>query len=72
MPNSILLPKAINGRISLVDLAGRERQVLLPETSLSKGFQRFGFDLSGVSEGMYLITLYSDQGIQVQRLMVSH
>lgn len=66
------LPKAINGGISLLDLAGRERQVLLPETTLNKGFQRFEFDLSGVSEGMYLITLYSDQGIQVQRLMVSH
>lgn len=66
------LPKAISGRISLVDLAGRERQVLLPETSLTKGFHRFEFDLSGVSEKMYLITLYSDQGIQVQRLMVSH
>ncbi|MFA9389806.1 MAG: T9SS type A sorting domain-containing protein [Prolixibacteraceae bacterium] len=66
------LPKAINGRISLVDLAGRERQVLLPETNLSKGFQRFEFDLSGVSEGMYLITLYSDEGVQIQRLMVTH
>ena len=66
------LPKAINGRISLVDLAGRERQVLLPKTNLTKGFQRYEFDMSGVSEGMYLMTLYSDQGIQVQRLMVSH
>lgn len=69
---SFTLSDAITGRISLVDLAGRERQVLLPETTLSKGFQRFEFDLAGVSEGMYLITLYSNQGFQMQRLLISH
>lgn len=66
------LNQAIDGKISLVDLAGRERQVLQPQTSLSAGSHRFDVDVSNVPEGIYLITLYSDQGVQTQRFIVTH
>jgi hypothetical protein len=67
---SFELPKAIEGRISLLDLQGRERMILLEKTSISKGFQQLDLDLSGISEGIYLLTLFSDSGIQTQRLVV--
>ncbi len=67
---SFELPKAIEGRISLLDLQGRERLILLEKTSISKGFQQFDLDLSGISEGIYLLTLFSDSGVQTQRLVV--
>jgi hypothetical protein len=67
---SFTLPEAINGRITLIDLSGRERQVLQPNTNYSKGSHQVEVDLSNVSEGIYLITLYSNKGIQTQRLIV--
>ncbi|MDA3881363.1 MAG: T9SS type A sorting domain-containing protein, partial [Prolixibacteraceae bacterium] len=67
---SFELPETIGARISLVDLTGREKQVLHPQSQFAAGRHQFNFDLSSVAEGMYLITLYSDQGVQTQRLMV--
>jgi len=67
---SFSLPEAIGGRIILVDLSGRERQVLQPDIYFPAGSHRFDFDLSTVVEGIYLITLYSNKGVQTQRLMV--
>ncbi|MDA3928364.1 MAG: T9SS type A sorting domain-containing protein, partial [Prolixibacteraceae bacterium] len=68
---TFMLNETINGKISLVDLAGRERQVLQPQTTLSSGNHRFDLDVSDVPEGIYLITLYSDKGIQTQRFIIS-
>jgi len=68
---SFTLPEAIDGRITLVDLSGRERQVLQPQTNYSKGSHRFDVDVSSVPEGIYLLTLYSDKGVQTQRLIVA-
>ncbi|MBN2805208.1 MAG: T9SS type A sorting domain-containing protein [Prolixibacteraceae bacterium] len=68
---SFTLPEAIEGRITLVDLSGRERQILQHNTNYSKGTHRFELDLSSVPEGIYLLTLYSDKGIQTQRLIVA-
>jgi len=68
---SFTLPEAIDGRITLVDLAGRERQMLKPQTSFSKGSHRIDVDVSSVPEGIYLLTLYSDKGVQTQRLIVA-
>jgi hypothetical protein len=67
---SFELPDDINGRITLVDLSGRERQVLQPQSQFTAGPHQFDFDLSSVAEGIYLLTLYSDKGVQTQRLMV--
>jgi hypothetical protein len=68
---SFTLPEAIEGRITLVDLAGRERQLLQPQTNYSKGSHQIDLDVSNVPEGIYLIALYSDKGIQTQRLIVT-
>ena len=68
---SFSLNEAINGRITLVDLAGRERQVLKPQTKFAIGPHQINVDVSAVPEGIYLITLYSDKGIQTQRLIVT-
>jgi hypothetical protein len=68
---SFTLPEAITGRITLVDLSGRERQVLKPQTNYAKGSHSIEVDVSSVPEGIYLITLYSNKGIQTQRLIVN-
>ena len=68
---SFNLNEAINGRITLVDLAGRERQVLKSQTKFAIGSHQISVDVSAVPEGIYLITLYSDKGIQTQRLIVT-
>ncbi len=67
---SFTLPESIEGRITLVDLSGRERQALHPQSQFAAGLHQFDFDLSSVAEGIYLLTLYSDKGVQTQRLMV--
>lgn len=68
---SFTLNEPIDGQITLVDLAGREQQVLQAQTQFSSGFHRLDMDVSEVPEGVYLITLYSDKGIQVQRFIVA-
>jgi hypothetical protein len=68
---SFTLNEAVEGRILLVDIAGRERQVLQPQTSFTKGSHRIDIDVSNVPEGVYLITLYSNKGIQTQRFIVT-
>lgn len=68
---SFELPETIDARISLVDLAGRERQILQPQTQFAAGSHQLDFDLSFVAEGIYLLTLYSDKGVQTQRLIVT-
>jgi len=68
---SFTLPEAINGRIILVDLAGRERQLLQAQTNYAKGSHSIEVDVSSVPEGIYLITLYSNKGVQTQRFIVA-
>lgn len=68
---SFTLPEAIVGRITLVDLSGRERQILKPQTQFTIGSHNFNVDVSSVPEGIYLITLYSNKGIQTQRFIVA-
>jgi hypothetical protein len=68
---SFTLPEAITGRITLVDLAGRERQVLMPQASYAKGQHNIPVDLSNIPEGMYLLTLYTSKGVQTQRVIVA-
>lgn len=68
---SFTLPEAVNGRITLIDLTGRERQVLQPTANYAAGSHQFEVDLSAVPSGIYLVALYADKGIQVQRLVVS-
>ncbi|MFA9391267.1 MAG: T9SS type A sorting domain-containing protein [Prolixibacteraceae bacterium] len=68
---SFTLNEQVDGRITLVDLAGRERQVLQSQTSFTKGSHRMDVDVSTVPEGIYLITLFSDKGIQTQRFIVT-
>jgi hypothetical protein len=68
---SFTLPETIDARITLVDLAGREKQVLHQQSHFAAGKHQLDFDLSNVSEGIYLLTLYADKGVQTQRLMVA-
>jgi hypothetical protein len=65
------LPGAITGKISLVDLAGHEQKILQPKTSFSKGTQQLEFSINEVPEGIYLLLLYADEGIQTQRIIVT-
>ncbi len=68
---SFTLPEAVDGRITLVDLSGRERQVLQPQTSYAKGQHSISVDLGIVPGGIYLLILYSDKGVQTQRIIVA-
>jgi hypothetical protein len=47
-----------------------ERQLRYPQSQFAAGKHQFDFDLSNVAEGIYLLTLYADKGVQTQRLMV--
>jgi len=68
---SFTLPETIEGRISLSDLSGHERQLLKPQTNYAKGQHSINVDLSNVPEGIYLLTLYSNKGVQTQRVIVA-
>lgn len=68
---SFTLPEAIDGRITLVDLTGRERQLLQPQTTFAKGQHQIDVDVSSVPGGIYLLILYSDKGVQTQRIIVA-
>lgn len=69
---SFCLNEPVVGKISLVDIAGRERQVIQSQTTLSLGSHRFDLDVSSIPDGIYLIALYSDNGIQTQQLIVKN
>ena len=65
------LDKSIKGRVALVDIAGTIVKELVPERDFKLGRNAFTFDLSGVQEGIYLLTIYSDHGFKTYRLIVT-
>lgn len=68
---SFHLPEPIGARIMLVDLSGRELQMLLPTTNFSEGQHNIELDISFAPKGIYLLTLYSEKGTQTERLIVT-
>jgi hypothetical protein len=61
----------IIGSISIVNMAGIKIRELQPKTTFSKGHNYFQMDLSGISPGMYLISVNTVKGFKTQRLIVS-
>ena|GEM_PF-4731585 len=59
-------------RVSIVDLVGTERQLVLPTTRLEAGEQRLQLQLRELPTGVYLVVVESSAGKQVSRLQVKH
>lgn len=63
--------EAITGVISIVNMAGLKLRELIPKTTFSTGHNYYQMDLSGISPGMYLISVNTIKGFKTQRLIVS-
>jgi hypothetical protein len=61
----------IIGSISIVNMAGIKLRELQSKTTFSTGHNYFQMDLSGISPGMYLISVNTVKGFKTQRLIVS-
>ena len=65
------LDSPINGRISLIDVSGRELKILLPQRVFNAGFHSFNISLKGVNSGIYLMSILSDKGFKTQRILIN-
>jgi hypothetical protein len=61
----------IIGSISIVNMAGIKLRELLPKTTFVAGRNYYQMDLSGISPGMYLISINTGKGFRTQRLIVT-
>jgi hypothetical protein len=61
----------LEGSISLVNIAGMNIKTLVPNTLFPTGNNVYEVDLSGVNNGIYLISINTDKGFKTQRLIVS-
>jgi hypothetical protein len=61
----------IIGSISIVNMAGLKLRELLPNTSFLSGRNSYNLDLSGISSGIYLISVNTQKGFKTGRLIVS-
>ena len=50
----------LQGKISLVNIAGQELKVLEPQRTFETGNHTLRFDLSEVPDGIYLLTIFTD------------
>ncbi len=61
----------IMGSISIVNIAGSKMRELLPKTLFVTGRNYYQMDLSGISPGIYLISVNTGKGFKTQRLIVT-
>lgn len=61
----------LTGSISIVNMAGLKLRELLPNTPFLTGHNSYSMDLSGISSGIYLISVNSPKGFKTQRLIIS-
>ncbi len=63
--------QALEGKISLVNIAGQELKVLQTNTKFVVGVNHFDFDVSDIPAGIYLLTILTDKGFRTQRVIIS-
>jgi hypothetical protein len=59
------------GSISIVNIAGARLKTLIPKSLFLSGHNTYQMDLSGITPGIYLISINTDKGFKTQRLIVS-
>lgn len=62
----------ITGTISVANIAGVKLKEVVPKRTFSIGHNSYQLDLSGITSGMYLVSINTDKGFKTQRLIVSH
>jgi hypothetical protein len=61
----------IIGSISIVNMGGLKLRELLPNTKFLSGHNSYQMNLSGITPGLYLISVNTKKGFKTQRLIVS-
>ncbi|MBN1597238.1 MAG: T9SS type A sorting domain-containing protein [Bacteroidales bacterium] len=61
----------VKGSISIVNITGARLKTLVPNTTFISGRNSYQMDLSGITPGIYLISINTDKGFKTQRLIVS-
>ena len=63
--------EATKGEITILTIAGAQLRTLVSNTSFISGHNVYQLDLSGISPGIYLISINTNEGFKTQRLIVS-
>lgn len=61
----------VQGSISIVNIAGVGLKTLVPNSTFLSGQNSYQVDLSGITPGIYLISINTNKGFKTQRLIVS-
>jgi hypothetical protein len=61
----------LEGSISLVNISGSQMRTLVPKTSFMSGENSYQVDLSGITPGIYLVSISTNKGFKTQRLIIS-
>jgi hypothetical protein len=59
------------GSVSIVNIAGARLKTLIPNSPFHSGHNSFQMDLSGITPGIYLISINTDKGFKTQRIIIS-
>lgn len=65
------LHEAVSGRISLVNISGSQVKVIVPNTKFISGHNSFTVDLSGITPGIYLVSILTNKGFKTKRIIIS-
>jgi hypothetical protein len=61
----------LEGSISLVNISGSQLRTLVSKTSFMSGKNSYQVDLSGITPGIYLVSINTNKGFKTQRLIIS-
>jgi hypothetical protein len=61
----------MEGAISLIGMSGSKLKILVPNTHFLPGRNSYLLNLSGITAGIYLISINTDKGFKTQRLIVT-
>lgn len=64
--------QVVTGTVSIVNISGVRLKELLPMKTFIVGHNSYQLDLSGITPGMYLISINTDKGFKTQRIIVSN
>jgi hypothetical protein len=65
------LTEKAEGAISIVNIAGAKIKTLVSNSTFQSGHNTHQMDLSGITPGIYLISINTNKGFKTQRLIVS-
>ncbi len=69
--NEIDIKENLNGTIELVNIAGSSIKTLVTKTTFLSGHNEYIMDLTDLSPGIYLVSIFTDKGFKTQRLIIS-